>query len=498
VSIPLVEQSLAASSFDPTEAPIVRLSEVIAAMSTALDLTEGQPAGHAARSCILGMRLAEVLALPTADRSALYYALLMKDLGCSSNAAKISYLFGADDRAVKRDAKVVDWSRAKDNVWFAAQQVRPGARWWDRLTQLGRMAFEGGGATKQLIKTRCERGASIARDLGFPDASVEAIRQLDEHWDGQGQPLGLRGEEIALLARILGLAQTVEVFNREFGRDAALTMARERSGRWFDPELVKMLLTLRDDTPLWQRLEDADPWRSVAECEPDDEMRIATDADLDRIALAFAHMVDAKSPWTFRHSVGVAEIAVGIAQATGYDAAGVTRIRRAALLHDLGKLGVSNLVLDKPGRPTDDEFAAIKRHPEFSEQILNRIGCFAALAPTAGAHHEKLNGQGYFRGLAAHQLSLDTRLITVADIFEALSAARPYREAVPTERVLGILEREAGTAICPTALSGLQTWLARRNFDSRVESQLRALEQLQDELAKCEAGSCPGDSCSSY
>jgi HD-GYP domain-containing protein (c-di-GMP phosphodiesterase class II) len=404
-----------------SEPPVVRLSEVIAAMSTALDLTEGQPAGHAARSCVIGMKLADKLGLDHVDRSSLYYALLLKDLGCSSNAAKISYLFGADDRTVKRHVKVVDWARAQENVRFAWQQVRPGASSWHRLLQMATMALRGSGATRQLIKTRCDRGAQIARDLGFPPATVEAIRQLDEHWDGQGHPLGIRGEAISIHARILSLAQSVEVFAREFGVAAACDMASERSGRWFDPQLVQLLLALRSDREFWARLQSDDLYAMVTECEPTEVARTATDEDLDRVALAFAHVVDAKSPWTFRHSVGVAEIAVGIAAALQFDAVGLTRIRRAALLHDLGKLGVSNLILDKPGKLTDDEFAALKRHPEFSQQILERISCFAPLAPLAGAHHEKLNGRGYYRGLTAEELSLDARLLAVADIFEALS-----------------------------------------------------------------------------
>ena len=247
---------------------------------------------------------------------------------------------------------------------------------------------------------------------------------------------------------------------------------------------------MRGEHAFWILLLSDDPCQAVADCEPLDEARPATEADLDRIALAFAHVVDAKSPWTFRHSVGVAEIAVGIADSLGLDAEALRRVRRTALLHDLGKLGVSNLILDKSGKLTDDEFAAIRRHPEFSEQILARIGCFAPLAPVAGAHHERLDVRGYYRGLAADTLSLEARLLTVADIFEALSAARPYRDAMPQDRVLSILERDCDTAICPVAFSGLQSWLARCEFTGRVEQQFQALERLQSDLMSCDSGYC--------
>jgi HD-GYP domain-containing protein (c-di-GMP phosphodiesterase class II) len=356
--------------------------------------------------------------------------------------------------------------------------------------QFATLAIRGAGATRQLIRTRCDRGARIARELGFPEATAEAIHQLDEHWNGCGYPDGLRGEEISLLARILSIAQSVEAFAREFGPAAACAMAVERRGRWFEPQLVEVLLASRNDTSFWQRVLNDDPWSVVARCEPSDDVRRASEEDLDRIALAFAHVVDAKSPWTFRHSVGVAEIAVGIAETLGYDADGLRRIRRTALLHDLGKLGVSNLILDKPGKLDEQEFATLRRHPEFSEQILSRISCFVPLAPLAGAHHERLDGRGYYRGIAAGELPLEARLLTVADIFEAMTAARPYRDAVPQERVLEVLERDAGAAICPTAFAGLQSWLARRNFDGRVEQQLLALEQLQGQLAACNEDHC--------
>jgi HD-GYP domain-containing protein (c-di-GMP phosphodiesterase class II) len=485
-----LQPSSASSETGDGDRSVVRFSEVIAAMSAALDLTEGQPAGHAARTCMIGMRLAQELGLEQSECTALYYALLMKDLGCSSNAAKLSYLFGADDRVVKRNVKTVDWSQAKENVRFTLRSVRPDGGPLRRLLQLGTLAVRSVGASRQLFKTRCERGAAIARELGFSEVTARAIRELDEHWDGLGYPAGLRGEQISLPARILGLAQSVEVFARELGPDAACTMAASRSGRWFDPELVRALLNLRHQKNFWRRVDTNNPWIAVAACAPADEARVATEADLDRIALAFAHVVDAKSPWTFRHSVGVADIAVGIAESLGYPEDGLRRVRRTALLHDLGKLGVSNLILDKPGKLTDGEFVAMRKHPEFTEQILARISCFASLAPVAGAHHERLDGRGYYRGRSADELSMDARLLTVADIFEALSAARPYRAAMPTERVLSILEGDAGIAICPRAFAGLTDWLARRDFTSRVANQIDALEQLQCELSSCDSDEC--------
>jgi hypothetical protein len=166
----------------------VRLSEVIGGLSYALDLTEGQRPGHSVRSCAIGMRLAEVLGLSRDERSNLFYALLMKDLGCSSNASRFAALFGADDHALKSSLVLMDWPRALESVRFVSQNVAPGHFWFRRVWQALAVFSRGPKGARDVVQTRCERGADIARMLGFSEATSQAIRALDEHWDGQGQP----------------------------------------------------------------------------------------------------------------------------------------------------------------------------------------------------------------------------------------------------------------------------------------------------------------------
>src|SRR4051794_39437189 len=190
---------------------VVRLSEVIGALSYALDLTEGEPPGHAVRSCAIGMRVAEELGLDAAERSDLFYALLLKDAGCSANSAKMAALFGADDQVAKRTSKRVNWSKSLPALLWSVRTVAPGGSLRARSARLRAIKDEGQ-VTRALMRARCERGAQIARLLGFTEATAEAIRALDEHWDGHGQPRGLRGAEIPLLGRVLCLAQTAEVF----------------------------------------------------------------------------------------------------------------------------------------------------------------------------------------------------------------------------------------------------------------------------------------------
>src|SRR3954454_12113531 len=243
----------------------IALSDVVAGLSYALDLTEGEPPGHAIRSCMIGMRLADEIDLDPAERSHLFYALLLKDAGCSANSARMAALFGADDHHAKRTSKRVNWSRRFPAFLWALRTVAPDGPARARLDRL-RALKAGGEVTRALMQARCDRGAEIAHLLGFDAPTAEAIRALDEHWDGEGQPHGLRGEDIPLLGRIPTLAQTTEIFHAAGGVTAAWRVARRRSGGWFDPTLVDAFGAMRFDVAFWQSLRDG----ALAEWEPTD------------------------------------------------------------------------------------------------------------------------------------------------------------------------------------------------------------------------------------
>ncbi|HVX15823.1 MAG TPA: HD domain-containing phosphohydrolase [Pirellulales bacterium] len=460
----------------------IRLSELISALSVALDITQGQPEGHCMRSALIGMRLAEELRLPTADRSALFYALLLKDLGCSSNAAKVSYLFGADDHLVKRSARMIDWTKASQSVRHGWKHCSPGGSVIDKLLKMAAMARSGVAGAQKIAEVRCERGAGIARMLRLPEATATAIFDLDEHWNGRGHPFALKGEEISLLGRICCLAQTVEVFFTTYGLESAIDVALQRRGEWFDPQLVDALVTFKNDSAFWQQLLSDNLADQLSRWEPEDAVLLADEACLDRVAEAFAKVVDAKSPWTFQHSTHVAEISVGLAKEFNCTPELERDIRRAALLHDIGKLGVSNLILDKPGKPTEEELAQIRKHPDYTREILRQVDAFQELADVASAHHERLDGRGYHRGLDRTNLSWVSRVLAVADICEAMSAKRPYRDEMPWEKIESIMAKEAGSGIDPDCFAALKRYVDRNAFESRVEEQLREVDRLLAEL----------------
>lgn len=424
----------------------LKLSELMGALSHALDITEGQPEGHCVRCCWIGMQIGQQLGMTVAQQWELYYALLLKDLGCSSNAARICELYLTDDLTFKRDFKWVDGSLPQV-LRFVLRHTGPASGLVGRLRALSGIIANGEAIADELVLTRCTRGADIARQLHFPENVAQAIHALDEHWNGLGRPQGLQGEAIPLYSRIALLAQVIDTFNCSGGQDAAVAEVNLRRGKWFDPMAVDAFLALANSPQFWATLNSPDIEPLVFSLEPGGHEKILDEDYLDDIAEAFGQVVDAKSPYTAGHSARVALYTALLGESLDIPESRRRWLKRGALLHDMGKLGVSNSILDKPGKLEDIEWEAVKRHAAYTEAILGRIRAFDELARVSGAHHERLDGGGYPRGLKGAEIVLETRIITTADIFDAITAARPYRGAVPVEETLEMMGQNVGTAI---------------------------------------------------
>ena len=432
----------------------IRSAELIGALSHALDITEGQPRGHCHRVCWLGMKLGQGINLAREELSDLYYALLLKDLGCSSNAARICQLYLADDLKFKSDFKLIDGSLSQA-LRFVLTHTGLESGMAGRFRAIINIMRNGGQISRELIEARCHRGADIARQMGFSTTVADAIQNLDEHWDGSGKPEGRLRRDIPVVSQIALMAQVADVFFMANGQEAALREVESRSGTWFDKDLVDVFTNLAEWDEFWEPLSADDLATRILALEPEEHIRMADEDNLDRVAKGFAMVVDSKSPFTAGHSSRVALYTDMIAERLGLEAAHRRQLCRAALLHDIGKLGISNSILDKPARLTDAEFASIKGHPTLSAQILSDIPALASMVPVAESHHERLDGKGYPRNLKGDEINLDTRIVTAADVFDALTADRPYRKAMSVSDALALMQKDVGAAFDPRCFAAL-------------------------------------------
>jgi putative nucleotidyltransferase with HDIG domain len=445
----------------------ISLAEIISALSYALDLTEGAMPGHALRTCVLGMRLGEALYLPASRMSNLYYALLLKDVGCNNNYDHLSEILGEDKHSPRSPGQSGDPSQSSQPglsmftlLWNTGRGQESPLR---RAANLLHLGFANRRKSEDVISLRCDRGARILRKLGLGDGVAESVRGVDEKWDGSGFPNRRTRHHIPLESRIISIAQFLDVYAFEHGREAAIRVLEERSERWFDPKIVRLAIQLYRQGTLWRYASHATPEietrAAVLDLAPEGMAQLKA-GDIDLICEAFSDVVDAKSSFTFRHSLGVTQVAIEMARVLGLSKERTRLVHRAALLHDLGKLRVPNSILDKPSELTREEWGVVREHPNLTREILSRIGPFAELAAIAGAHHEKLDGSGYPNGLKGKDLPIEARIISIADIYGAMTEDRPYRSGLTPEQALHNISREVPHKLDAQCFEALQKVVA--------------------------------------
>ncbi len=419
------------------------------------------------RTALIGLEIGTRLGLPDEARLDLLYALLLKDAGCSANASRVYELFGGAEHEVKRAVWVRDWRKFTEQARYALSYVGRGFGFTTRLKKLAHLARLGPSASRELFQLRCARGAEIANLMDMGSDVAEAIRSMDEHWDGGGHPEGLAGDRIPLYAQIIGLAQVMEIYWGLGGPKEAVAVASSRGGSWFNPRLTRILSTRGRDKGLWERV--ARAGEADAPLLPDglsfSEGPVSRVA-MERIALAYALIIDGKSRFTADHSRRVGQYAVALADRLALPEEDALRLERAALVHDLGKLAVPNSILEKPGALDDGEWENMRRHPGITFDILQRTPGFRELALDAASHHERLDGKGYHQGLDGSSLSSSARILAVSDVMDALAADRPYRGGMDPEAVMGILEEGAGVHLCPMCVDACSPDLIANRGDA--------------------------------
>jgi HD-GYP domain-containing protein (c-di-GMP phosphodiesterase class II) len=408
----------------------VCLTELLAALSLGTDLGMGHPMEHVLRQSFLALRLAERLGLPPEEREVVYYSSLLAWVGCHVDAYEQAKWFG-DDRAVKHEIRQVDLGRPIESAAFTLRHLGTGEPLLARA-RLG-VAFltEGRHDVGVMFDNHWRAADALAERLGLGQPVRDSVAQTFERWDGKGDPAGTRGEELLISTRLVNLADVVAVFHRAGGAAAALAVAEARRGTQFDPALVDLLRAEADG--LFAELESVTGWDAVLSVAPDLGVAL-TEAELDSALAAVADFVDLKSPYTIGHSRNVADLAAHAARAAGLPYDDATALRRAALVHDLGRLGVSNSIWDKRAALTLGERERLRMHPYLTERMLASSPPLAALATLAGQHHERMDGSGYPRGLSGDRLSPAARILAVADTYRTKAEPRPHRpECTPDE-----------------------------------------------------------------
>ena len=421
----------------PTTSEGVRLAELVAALSLATDLGLGQPQEHIIRQTLIAMRVAELQGLSDDERAAIFYVSLLAWVGCVADAHEMGKWFG-DDTKVRADSYLVDLTGVP-MMRFMLSHVGGGSSPIRRLTMIGKFLAGGSNEVRASMSTHCEASGDLSLRLGLGPEVRDPLQQAFERWDGKGSPAQLAGDQIAQIMRIVHIANDVEMLHRLGGVDAASEMLRSRRGTEFDPELVDGFCAHAGD--LLASLDELDGWDTLIG-RHDRLRRPLGEDELDTALEAFADYADVKSPYTLGHSRGVAALAATAASTVGLPQADIALVRRAGLVHDVGTIGVSSGILDKPGRFTAAERERVRTHPYLTARTFSKPASLGAIGQLAALHHERMDGSGYPSGLTADSLPMGARVIAAADVYHALLEPRPHRGALPREQARQVLSDE--------------------------------------------------------
>jgi HD-GYP domain-containing protein (c-di-GMP phosphodiesterase class II) len=409
---------------ESTDRMHVRLAELVAALSLGIDLGFGQPMEHVLRQCLIALRLAERVGLDQPTRAAVYYTALLINVGCHSDAHEQAKWFG-DDIALKADKYEYEFRSLRGAI-SGIRRIGAGRGPLHRFRVGLEFALSGHREVDGMISHHAAMARTLGEQLGLSDGVLEALAGAYEQWDGKGWPGELKGERVPLPSRIAQLAEFSEVAFRVGGVEAVRELAAKRSGQQFDPALAGVMA--EDCEAILAGLDTVATWDAVIDAEPALAVVLAGERFDDALA-AIANFVDLKSPYTLGHARAVADLAAAAADQLSLSDAVIRTVRRAGLVHDLGRLGVSNSIWDKPGPLGAGEWERVRLHPHITERMLHQSAALGPLGAIAVQHRERLDGSGYPRALVGATISVPARIIGTADAYQAMREPRPYRPA---------------------------------------------------------------------
>jgi len=366
---------------------LIDANELLSAFSLALDRAENQPFEHAQRTTYIALQIARELELPEKELGDIYMASLLHDIGIITSKAD-----SHEDMS--------------------------------------------------LLVSHCTMGADMIKGLPLSPEVVNYVRWHHANWDGSG-PFERQGDEIPYGAQIVYLADRIDLKLREVGsiyndRSVIRDLLKKNKGTLFNPLLVEAFLNIQSREKFWLDHSSVYLPGILQVIQPKVNLEICTDT-LNVIANTFATIIDNKSPFTYNHSKGLANLAVAVGKHYGFPAETLQQLHTSALLHDLGKLTIPNEILDKPSKLTNEEYLIIKSHPYYTKLILSKIHGLEIIRDWAGNHHETLDGQGYPEGISGKDLGIPEQIISLCDVYQALTENRPYREPLSQSKAIEII-----------------------------------------------------------
>ncbi|WP_030912760.1 HD domain-containing phosphohydrolase [Streptosporangium amethystogenes] len=428
----------------------VRLAEVLVALSLTTDLAAGMTFEKGLRTCVVATVFArDVLACDRETCRVVYETALLRSVGCTSFAPELAAIFG-DEVAFQSALKYLDPGL---DVPLTEQLLRLGD--WtrekaQRLTDTLTEVLPTAGV--EAMRNGCEASQALGSGLGVLPQTLAALNDVYERWDGQGIPLGTAGEHLSFAARVVHVAEQAVLSHARGGEPAAISEVVRRAGGHLDPELARAFAA--DAPKVLAPLGEPDAVASAVAAEPPPYVTLSAE-EVPGLCAVLGRFVDLKSRWLVGHSEHVARLAESAGRLGGLAADEVTRLRCAALLHDLGRAGISTDVWDRPGPLSTADTERVRMHTYWTQRVLERVPALAPLAPIAAAHHERLDGSGYHRGDFGTATSPAARILAAADVFAALTEPRAHRDAFTVEEAVGHLTREADSGTLDRAACDL-------------------------------------------
>jgi HD-GYP domain-containing protein (c-di-GMP phosphodiesterase class II)/DNA-binding CsgD family transcriptional regulator len=392
------------------------------------------------RTCLVSTALARRMGLGEGDVRDSFYVPLLMHVGCISMSHETAAAFG-DELAVTRAVSKTDLGDPEDLGRTLIPELTEGMTAAARARVIEYTYAYGIEFGRRYDTGSCEVARATAGRIGLPESTQRALHEVAEFWRGGSAPQGLRGDQIALGARVARVAADAVFFDGIGGAARAVDAVQKRAGGVLDPHIVDAFVAGATGLLAEVGPDAGDPRDRILEVEPKPVLE-REPADVAEVAAAFGDLADLKSPYFHGHAAEVARLAKGAAGAVGLDPPAVDRVEVAALLHDVGRVGVSNAIWEKEGPLSRAEWEQVRMHAYHAERVLATSQSLESMAVTAGMHHERLDGTGYHRASKAAQISVEARHVAVADAFAALVQPRPHRDALAPEVAAAELRAE--------------------------------------------------------